>query len=371
VGEQARKEVLEELEDVPEDLFQSISSSLTDQLESQHYPEFIAQYATTKEKEAQPPRARSSTLDAYQKLIASKNQKLFVQDPDKPFLEEIWSRSDLLICFRKFLYRRHSEETLQFVIEAELYSKTTDPGERKKMAERIWERYCKGGAERSINVDASVCENIRRQLPSPTSTTFEVAQKEIQLMMKKDLWPSFLKSDFYSPSAKKKPPQLSKKKIKRSDTLQKYEMVRKLQKHSRDPKALPKFDDIFVRKELMTAFRDYLYNRKAQENLSFTLDAELYTYITSEEELKQKSKELFERYIDPESTQSVNLSDKCRTAINMNIDQPTPAIFANAVTEVTQYLKNWFTDFINSKYFTDIKRKKKLALVHWSVQYYK
>jgi len=44
----------------------------------------------------------------------------------------------------------------------------------------------------------------------------------------------------------------------------------------------------------------------------------------------------------------------------MNIDQPTPAIFANAVTEVTQYLKNWFTDFINSKYFTDIKRKKSL-----------
>ncbi|XP_071489894.1 regulator of G-protein signaling 11-like [Diadema antillarum] len=98
--------------------------------------------------------------------------------------------------FEKFLQKEYSQENIRFWSACESL-KSAPQSMVPEMVHEIYRTFLAPGAPCEINVDGRTMELTQQSLRKPTRFAFEAAQQHIFLLMKKDSYQRFLKSDTY------------------------------------------------------------------------------------------------------------------------------------------------------------------------------
>ena len=160
-----------------------------------------------KQSRTPPPRIRSITNKRSQSV-----ESVFPQQPPRKdtkhmyFTDQMmnWSLSlkDLLSdrqgleMFVAYLEMEHSAENIQFWIECQKY-KSTPSEDLPRKARQIYEDFLSDKSRFQINIDSSRLKEIEQHLEKPNAWTFDRVEQDIFLLMKRDSYPRFLKSDMY------------------------------------------------------------------------------------------------------------------------------------------------------------------------------
>ncbi|VDO11686.1 unnamed protein product [Rodentolepis nana] len=102
-----------------------------------------------------------------------------------------------LALFKEFLATEFSDENIEFWIACEEYKVITHPKKQQAKAQKIYEDFIATQARREINLDSVTRDQTIAELMSPTTHTFENAQKRIQALMERDSYGRFLRSDLF------------------------------------------------------------------------------------------------------------------------------------------------------------------------------
>ncbi|VUZ55037.1 unnamed protein product, partial [Hymenolepis diminuta] len=102
-----------------------------------------------------------------------------------------------LALFKEFLATEFSDENIEFWIACEEYKTITQPKKQQAKAQRIYEDFIATQACREINLDSVTRDQTIAELASPSTHTFENAQKRIQALMERDSYGRFLRSDLF------------------------------------------------------------------------------------------------------------------------------------------------------------------------------
>ncbi|XP_059079148.1 mucin-5AC-like isoform X2 [Tigriopus californicus] len=101
-----------------------------------------------------------------------------------------------LMCFMK---REYSHENLRFWLSVqELRCGPGSEAKIKKKVKEIWDEFLAPGAKAEINIDSKTMEATRQSMKTPSRYVYEEAAEHVYtLLLKKDCYPRFVRSDHY------------------------------------------------------------------------------------------------------------------------------------------------------------------------------
>jgi len=301
--------------------------------------------------------------------------------------EEVLEDRNLLVLFREFLHSIYSAENLAFWLAAELFKTVPD----KKLAERakqIYDKFFNEKSQEAVNIDdRKTVEELVVSLESPHRDMFLNAQNRIWGLLKFESFPRFKTSDSFKSYKGQKVRKNKDKKdeLKRSTTVSQIDsFIKKVRDQKRktgvgfQPPTLlapsskekelpdsenlydqPEVEEILDDRELLLAFREFLYGTWASENLAFWLEAELYRFLENQEEIERRCKEIYDKYCKAESSQAINLDWATQTRLKDEVKTPKKTTFVSAQNEIWKVLKNeWFPEFCLSQVFKDLEEEK-------------
>nr|XP_042696643.1 regulator of G-protein signaling 1 isoform X2 [Chrysemys picta bellii] len=111
-------------------------------------------------------------------------------------LEKLLDSQSGQVAFREFLKSEFSEENIEFWLACEDYKKTKSDHLQDK-AEKIYEEFVQIDAAKQINIDYHTRKATAKKAQDPTFTSFDEAQKTVYVLMERDSYPRFLKSEAY------------------------------------------------------------------------------------------------------------------------------------------------------------------------------
>ncbi|XP_039339912.1 regulator of G-protein signaling 1 [Gopherus flavomarginatus] len=111
-------------------------------------------------------------------------------------LEKLLASQSGQVAFREFLKSEFSEENIEFWLACEDYKKTKSDHLQDK-AEKIYEEFVQIDAAKQINIDYHTRKATAKKAQDPTFTSFDEAQKTVYVLMERDSYPRFLKSEAY------------------------------------------------------------------------------------------------------------------------------------------------------------------------------
>jgi len=115
---------------------------------------------------------------------------------------------------------------------------------------------------------------------------------------------------------------------------------------------LPDIDELWKDRDLMLAFREYLYQQYAAENLAFYLEAANFEALSNKEEIETRSKEIFEKFVGPKATQPINLDYVLVEKLKKNLKKPSNQSYLFVKDKIWKVLTNeWFPDFVVSSLY--------------------
>nr|XP_036676013.1 uncharacterized protein LOC108004844 isoform X1 [Drosophila suzukii]XP_036676014.1 uncharacterized protein LOC108004844 isoform X1 [Drosophila suzukii] len=112
-------------------------------------------------------------------------------------IEELVSDPTGLQEFTGFLEKEYSHENIRFWIAVNRLRRSAHSQVARKVNE-IYEEFLKPGAPCEINIDGKTMESVLRGLKNPSRFTFDSASEHIyMLLLKKDCYPRFIRSEHY------------------------------------------------------------------------------------------------------------------------------------------------------------------------------
>lgn len=112
-------------------------------------------------------------------------------------VEELVSDPTGLQEFTTFLEKEYSHENIRFWIAVNRLRRSAHSQVPRKVKE-IYEEFLKPGAPCEINIDGKTMESVLKGLKNPSRFTFDSASEHIYtLLLKKDCYPRFIRSDHY------------------------------------------------------------------------------------------------------------------------------------------------------------------------------
>jgi len=66
-------------------------------------------------------------------------------------------------------------------------------------------------------------------------------------------------------------------------------------------------NELWKDRDMMLAFREYLYQQSTSENLSFYLYSAMFSYIINEDEIESSANEIFNSYLSPSAKAQINI----------------------------------------------------------------
>ncbi|XP_017474605.1 PREDICTED: uncharacterized protein LOC108365155 isoform X1 [Rhagoletis zephyria] len=112
-------------------------------------------------------------------------------------IEELVSDPTGLQEFTSFLEKEYSHENIRFWIAVNRLRRSAHSQVARKVNE-IYEEFLKPGAPCEINIDGKTMESVLKGLKNPSRFTFDSASEHIyMLLLKKDCYPRFIRSDHY------------------------------------------------------------------------------------------------------------------------------------------------------------------------------
>ncbi|XP_059617726.1 uncharacterized protein LOC132262452 isoform X2 [Phlebotomus argentipes] len=112
-------------------------------------------------------------------------------------IEELVSDPTGLIEFTAYLKKEYSHENIRFWLAVNDLRRSAHSQIARKVKE-IYEEFLEPGAPCEINVDCKTMEKVQQGLKSPSRFTFDAAAEHIYaLLLKKDCYPRFIRSEHY------------------------------------------------------------------------------------------------------------------------------------------------------------------------------
>uniref|UniRef100_A0A1A9YUJ9 Regulator of G-protein signaling 7 n=1 Tax=Glossina morsitans morsitans TaxID=37546 RepID=A0A1A9YUJ9_GLOMM len=112
-------------------------------------------------------------------------------------IEELVSDPTGLQEFTTFLEKEYSHENIRFWIAVNRLRRSAHSQVSRKVQE-IYEEFLKPGAPCEINIDGKTMESVLKGLDHPSRFTFDAASEHIyMLLLKKDCYPRFIRSEHY------------------------------------------------------------------------------------------------------------------------------------------------------------------------------
>ena len=98
--------------------------------------------------------------------------------------------------FLQYSESEHSSENIRFWIACDKYEKSS-PEKMATKARAIYDEFLSKDVENQVNLDAFQLKDIDRLMERPNAWTFEHVQRYIFVLMKRNSYPRFLKSQHY------------------------------------------------------------------------------------------------------------------------------------------------------------------------------
>ncbi|KAM6455701.1 regulator of G-protein signaling 1 [Liasis olivaceus] len=98
--------------------------------------------------------------------------------------------------FREFLKSEFSDENIEFWLACEDYKKTQADCLHGK-AEKIYQEFVQSDARKQVNIDFHIRKSVAKKVQDPTHSSFDEAQRLVYVLMERDSYPRFLKSQLY------------------------------------------------------------------------------------------------------------------------------------------------------------------------------
>ncbi|KAG7268236.1 hypothetical protein CRUP_033885 [Coryphaenoides rupestris] len=105
--------------------------------------------------------------------------------------------SNGLCAFTAFLVSEFSEENIAFYFACEEYRSTKSTAKLGAKAQKIYDEFIGSDAPREINIDHETRDITKSNMASPSPSCFDMAQHRIYMLMAKDCYPRFLRSQTF------------------------------------------------------------------------------------------------------------------------------------------------------------------------------
>ena len=162
--------------------------------------------ANLKQSITPPPRTKLSKNNKSLSLeslfpvhLADQNRDEYIREQTKRWSEsfmQLLSDRKGVETFLAFLEVEHSSENLRFWIECQKYKTMTIESLGDK-AQDIYDKYLCETSECQVNIDSATLKDIQLHLCKPNVWTFDKIEHDVLLLMKRDSYPRFLKSEKY------------------------------------------------------------------------------------------------------------------------------------------------------------------------------
>ncbi|XP_059922413.1 regulator of G-protein signaling 16 [Gadus macrocephalus] len=115
----------------------------------------------------------------------------------KHSFEKLLSSKYGMCAFTAFLVSEFSEENIAFYFACEEYRSTKSAAKLADKAQKIYDEFIGSDAPREINIDHETRDITKSNMESPSPACFDMAQHRIYMLMAKDCYPRFLRSQTY------------------------------------------------------------------------------------------------------------------------------------------------------------------------------
>jgi hypothetical protein len=284
-------------------------------------------------------------------------------------LEEVITKRNVMLRFIEYLVEHRASENLKFWLETQIFKYEKDQQKCKEGAERIYEKYW-GEGSTGLNVEEEhLVLELAQKIKRPDRTIFMLVQNAIWGLLKLECYPRFRTEQGIQDKIKS---SKVKALLKNEQAKELISMLDKfLELNSQYPcsenglfratvlpndqysehlhTTLPNIDELWRDPDLMLAFREYLYQQYAHENLSFYLEAANFEYLTDQKEIEKRAKEIADKFVGPSATLPINLEYVVTQRLQKALQKPTNLSFKPVTDKIWKVLTNeWFPDFIVS-----------------------
>eukprot|EP01126_Amoeba_proteus_P058751 TRINITY_DN7622_c0_g2_i7.p1 TRINITY_DN7622_c0_g2~~TRINITY_DN7622_c0_g2_i7.p1 ORF type:complete len:331 (-),score=59.38 TRINITY_DN7622_c0_g2_i7:136-1128(-) len=293
----------------------------------------------------------------------------FKKKPNKPVpfaetLEECVTNRNVMLRFIQHLDKQYALDNFTFWLETQNYKYIRNQEQMDTLATEIYQRYF-GPKGTGINIDEeSLRTDLDEKIKAPTRTTFMLIQNAIWGLLKLECFPRFKEADGLSGKIKSKDLKMVTAafpdQVKLLDTFLERNAEHPIQggfkpnvlpddfyeehRHT----VLPDINEVWKDKDLFLAFREYLYQQFANENLAFYLEAAHYEMLPKEDRPK-RAKEIYAKFIGPEATVQINLDFNIVESLTRAVTNPTQTTFTKVKDKIFKVLETeWFPDFVVS-----------------------
>lgn len=112
-------------------------------------------------------------------------------------MEELVSDPTGLLEFTAYLRKEYSHENIRFWMAVNDLRRASQSQIHRKVSE-IFEEFLAPGAPCEINIDGKTMERVHQELKQPSRFTFDAAAEHVYtLLLKKDCYPRFVRSEHY------------------------------------------------------------------------------------------------------------------------------------------------------------------------------
>jgi len=284
-------------------------------------------------------------------------------------LEDVVLDRNVMLKFIYYLHNSYAVENIQFWLETQIF-KYMDEEDIIQEVERIFEKYFE---DCQLNLDEPILvDRLKERMKLPDRTVFLQTQNAIWALLKMECFPKFKLELGKSMTIKISRNSKLCKTITRAEpfTVELYDKFVELtifhipnledfrpttlpndEYNEHERQNLPTIDEVWLDRDLMLAFREYLYQQLASDNLSFYLKIVNFELLIPEEDLQQEAEEIYEQYISSDAQNNVNLDYTLVSKIEKSIKKKhvNRKIFESAQESVYQTLEvQWFPQFLSS-----------------------
>lgn len=112
--------------------------------------------------------------------------------------EDVMTDKTGMMLFDVFLQQEHSDENLKFWLEVNKLKGLEDTNEKRDKMKNIYNEYLKPMSSKEVNISGTARRKIEEELLNePSDVVFDIAQKQVFLMMLRQSYPRFLSSDLF------------------------------------------------------------------------------------------------------------------------------------------------------------------------------
>jgi len=290
-------------------------------------------------------------------------------------LEDVVTERNIILRFLDWLRAHTCEENLTFWLETQNYKYLFD-NEIDPEGDRIYEKYFNIPSS-TLNIDDPMAIKVleeHRKLKD--RTLFMGVQNVIWGLLKLESFPKF-RAETGNKMVEKLPSKLVKQLTKMDHyTIEIYDKF--LENNTRHPQPslifkpnilpnddndehrnqnLPPINELWRDRDMMLAFRQFLYDKCTYENLSFYLYCEVFK-ITPEDQIEQVATEIYDTYISPAATTPLNIEYMIAKKLEQDSKKPHIHMFDVMSEKIYRVLENeWFPMFVMSDLYKSLNEE--------------